>query len=377
MRAYMGVALRLLQRMVPRAARMAAWCAVVAGGAAGYAQPHAAEREAPPSGVNAPSEVPARGGASAPSLPPSTHVAALLPVAPVNLPLAVDSSSRLTLPVHIGGRGPFHFVVDTGAERTVVSTELAQQLNLPPMGTMRVVALTGAVSTPTVAPGPLSLAHLTLETRRVPTFAAADLGAQGLIGIDSLQNQRLIIDFVNGTMDVREAVRDRRRVPREFDRDAIVVVARRKDGRLILSDATIGGRRVNVVIDTGAQATIGNRALQRMVAAQRLQRHRALAPGELRSVTGDVMAVERTLISHIAINGVDFTDLPIAYGDSPAFAALGLDRRPALLLGMDAFRLFDRVAIDFANRRVVFDLPDGAQLPVRARLAGLDTHTGG
>ena len=37
--------------------------------------------------------------------------------------------------------------------------------------------------------------------------------------------------------------------------------------------------------------------------------------------------------------------------------ALELGKKPALLLGMRELRSFDRVAIDFANRRVMFDVP--------------------
>jgi hypothetical protein len=49
--------------------------------------------------------------------------------------------------------------------------------------------------------------------------------------------------------------------------------------------------------------------------------------------------------------------MPITFADNYAFAALNLQDRPAILLGMDALNLFDRVLIDFSNRRVGFDLP--------------------
>ena len=35
-----------------------------------------------------------------------------------------DSGERMTVPITIGGRGPFRFIIDTGAERTVISREL-------------------------------------------------------------------------------------------------------------------------------------------------------------------------------------------------------------------------------------------------------------
>ena len=47
----------------------------------------------------------------------------------------------------------------------------------------------------------------------------------------------------------------------------------------------------------------------------------------------------------------------IAFADAPPFRKLGLDKRPALFLGMTQLKLFRRIAIDFAMREVLFDLP--------------------
>jgi hypothetical protein len=37
-----------------------------------------------------------------------------------------DRAERMTVPVSIGGRGPYAFIVDTGAERTSIAEELAE-----------------------------------------------------------------------------------------------------------------------------------------------------------------------------------------------------------------------------------------------------------
>ena len=42
-----------------------------------------------------------------------------------------DTSRRMTAPVRLNGRGPFTFVVDTGADSSVVASEAALSLNLP------------------------------------------------------------------------------------------------------------------------------------------------------------------------------------------------------------------------------------------------------
>ena len=56
----------------------------------------------------------------------------------------LDRALRMTVPVMINGQGPFDFVVDTGADRTVISEELAKQLNLPQTGTATLHAMGGS-----------------------------------------------------------------------------------------------------------------------------------------------------------------------------------------------------------------------------------------
>ena len=61
--------------------------------------------------------------------------------------------------------------------------------------------------------------------------------------------------------------------------------------------------------------------------------------------------------------------LPIVFADADAFRELGLDKTPALLLGMSTLRQFNRMMIDFKQRRVLFDMPEAARVrPDRARI---------
>lgn len=285
-------------------------------------------------------------------------------------PIMLDRSDRMTLPIHIGGQGPFGFVVDTGAERTVVSNEIAGRLGLATAGRARVVGIAETVTADMFHLRDVRLRDVRLGDVVVPAFAQTNIGGPGLIGIDSLENHRLLIDFVAGRMDIRPSERSRRprRDPEIDDGDAIVVVARRLAGRMILSNAELNGRRIDVIVDTGAQSSIGNLALMRLVRREGM-RSGGTSTGQITGVTGATMAVQVGQIERLKIGGVDFTDLPVAYANSPAFAALGLEQRPALLLGMDALRLFDRVSVDFANRRVTFDLPNGASNRMGTRYA--------
>jgi predicted aspartyl protease len=132
--------------------------------------------------------------------------------------------------------------------------------------------------------------------------------------------------------------------------DTIVVTARNRFGHLVLVDASVDGQKVWVILDTGAETTVANSVLRR-----KLERRGKLLetwPIELQSVTGGRMAADQTIVKKIRLGGIDIHDMPVAFADVHPFAKLGLTRRPALLLGMDALRLFQRVSVDFPNRRV-------------------------
>ena len=82
-----------------------------------------------------------------------------------------------------------------------------------------------------------------------------------------------------------------------------------------------------------------------------------------------------SLMRTLTIEGLSLTNVPLTFADTPAFAALGLEDTPTLSLGMQHLALFDRVAIDFANRRVMFDVPrDVARAMRQQRLGGSRRH---
>src|SRR5690348_8260952 len=44
---------------------------------------------------------------------------------------AREIDTRLSVDVHVNGRGPFHFIVDSGADTSVVGLRIARDLELP------------------------------------------------------------------------------------------------------------------------------------------------------------------------------------------------------------------------------------------------------
>ncbi len=294
------------------------------------------------------------------------------PAVPEEIQGGRDLNARMTVPVTLNGAGPYHFVVDTGAERTVLSRELASRMKLAPGRGVTILSITGseAVEAAMVSELHLNATRSRMADFEAPLLAETHLGAVGMLGLDSLKSKRVIIDFKTMHMSISDAA-----VSKRTQDDEIVVTARRRYGQLILVDAEAMGEKINVIIDTGSSVSIGNNALR-----SRLARHGKLGiivPITITSVTGGKAIASYGIAREVRIGGVSMTDMPIAFADPEIFERLGLDRRPALLLGMDALRLFDRVSIDFANRNVRFMLKGGAWQKPTPQLAGKPSPVGG
>ena len=136
--------------------------------------------------------------------------------------------------------------------------------------------------------------------------------------------------------------------------DEIVVTAKSLFGQLIVTDAYYGNTRIQVVLDTGSQVSMGNSALRK-----RVTRSRRTQPIELTDVTGSKTLADYTTVPNIKVGDVMFGSMPVAFADVAPFERFGLTNRPALLLGMDALRSFRSVDIDFPNRQVRFRMPKG------------------
>ncbi len=265
------------------------------------------------------------------------------------LAISADRANRMTVAVRIADQGPFRFLIDTGAQNTVLSTALASQLALRSNSRARLIGVAGVQDVDTVIIDQIDLGQRSFYSLLVPLLPGADIGADGILGLDSLQGQRVQIDFRKSLI----AVDDAKALGGNRGYD-IVVTARRRSGQLIMADAVIDGVRVNVVIDTGAEYSIGNRALQTALA-----KHHETGTMILRSVTGQEITADLGVARNLKINDMNFGNVVIAYADAPPFKALGLAEKPALFLGMRDMRSLDRIAIDFSTRRIYFDLPQG------------------
>ena len=262
-----------------------------------------------------------------------------------------DEQRRMTVPVSIAQTGPYRFIVDTGAERTVISRQLADRLTLRPGRTVRVTAMANVTNVATAMIPSLSVSRIASAPIEAPMLETDNLGASGMLGIDALKGHVVSIDFDKNQMTLKPSARRLQKL----DAGDIVIRAKNLYGQLIVTDAHYRGKRISVVIDTGSQVTVGNTAFRNILKKPPQQLERVA----LLSATGAWLQADRGWVDRIEIGGISFSTVPIAFADAKPFERFGLSKTPAILLGMDVLRLFRQVRIDFANREVMFTMPRG------------------
>jgi predicted aspartyl protease len=276
---------------------------------------------------------------------------------------------RLTTAVRINGFGPYHFLVDTGAERTVIAEDLGKVLALPRGPDVMVEGIVRTEREGLVDIRELEMGSLTCSRLQVPTLPRSMLNADGYLGLDVLDDRRVIFDFAAGTLTI---VRPRGFFSEFWTRftrspDDVRVPTLGDSGRLRSTDCLIDGVHADAFIDTGAQVSIINHALYRA-----LQLHKAgqTLPDTqtLTGVTGGSIVGSTTLLNLVRVGGLMMTFTTAVVADLPVFRVWGLTRQPALLIGMDCLRRCARVTIDYRRKELSFEMAS-AQLPQRLEAA--------
>ena len=296
---------------------------------------------------------PPRIGKPVPVSPPPSTISPL-PPAVIDPTLTIggkdlkarEVETRLSVDVQINGSGPYHFVVDSGADTTVVGRQIAKSEELP-LGTPTILnGMTGSDQVDRVKVDTLKLGSSTIRNLELPVLRESDIGGDGLVGIDALARQRLMLDFERHLIKIEDA-----RIPMRAMPGEIVIVGHLRHGQLILTEVRAAGLPLLAVIDTGAEITIGNTALRDRL----LRKHRAkMWTTEAIGVTGARIQLPLAWIDELQVGPITLENVPIAFADVPPFQLFGLSKEPALLLGTDILKTFRRVSLDFRARKVRF-----------------------
>lgn len=287
------------------------------------------------------------------------------------LALSADVAKRVTAPVFLNGKGPFEFVVDTGANHSVVASELAQTLALASAGRAQVHGIAGVEPANTTVVDRLAVGQVVSRRVKAPLLPFARLGASGLLGVDVLKNRRVRIDFVSNQLEIsssngggglpRVRASQASRLP-AVDPTVVTVPARYRFGQLIIIDADVGGQKVTAFLDSGSQNTVGNMALGDLVLADPLLAVRSMVV-QLISATGQTASGKLSPLPTLRLGGLRIGGMQAVFADMHIFDIWGLKDEPAILIGIDVMRHFKAIELDFGRKLVSFETPRSAPGP--------------
>jgi len=264
-------------------------------------------------------------------------------------PTRLDRIGRVMTHVKVNGKGPFRFVIDTGASRSTLAPHLARALDLKPSVGRNVMlnGVTGAAEVTTVAVDSLEIGALRFEKQDLPVIFTSIMGnADGILGVAGFQDQRIDVDFKRDRVSVMESN------GRRPHYSMVTARATRNTNGLMIVDVRVGRHiRAKAVIDTGAERTLGNLALQNAMNKNRRKKRevvQAMVHGATPDITdGDVQEVKQATIGDMTLS-----NLEVIFADFHVFKLWGLDQEPAMLIGMDMLGVLERLVIDYRRNEV-------------------------
>ena len=279
-------------------------------------------------------------------IPPPPPVGELAEPEPLYAaPTRADRAGRIHASVEINGAGPYRFILDTGANTSALAPGVAEALGLQGAGDTQVEVhgVTGSAVLPAVYVQSLKAGKVNLPPTNLPVLPGPVFGgADGILGISGLQKTRIEVDFERDRVSIVPAT------GRRDDNGYLVVPARLRKGGLLLVKGKVGKVPVDVIVDTGAERTLGNLPLRTALIEQ--ARYDDEIDVSVLGATIDVSSGTYFRAPKITIGQADLVDLPVTFGDLHVFKIWGLTESPALVIGMDLLGMLQEFVVDYRRR---------------------------
>ena len=273
-------------------------------------------------------------------------------------PTRADRSGRILAAVYVNGHGPYRFILDTGANSSALAPRVAEQLALPPAASVQVHGVTGTAVLPAVLVESMSAGDVVLPPTVLPVLQGDIFaGADGILGVAGMQQMRIDVDFLH----------DRVTIGRSSGRRAtsgyVTAKATLWQGGLLIVAGRVGSIPTRVIIDTGAERTIGNLPLRTAIQARS-------KPGDefaatVFGATPDIESGTYFRAPTISVGPAKLVDLPVTFGDLYVFELWGLTEEPALVIGMDVLGRLERFVIDYRRQEFMMKTHGNQKVGIR------------
>ena len=204
----------------------------------------------------------------------------------------VDVDGYLLVQTRVNGKGPYLFLLDTGATSSSLTPEVARAAGLVPRGRTRMITVSGETIVST-AQAQITVGDAVAESEvlidSLEAVRSVDARIAGVIGQSFLTHFPCFIDYRHHLLLLgEEAARRGESLARKF-------VAKRADGRILIP-AAVGGSQLRLALDSGAPALV-------LTCGTRCARLDSPSVGDLSTNTGHRPTREGT-VGWLSVNGV-------------------------------------------------------------------------
>lgn len=276
------------------------------------------------------------------------------------IPYKVTSEGALTIDVLVNGRGPYPFIVDTGATLTIAFENLARRSELTRVDrpALRVLSISGAKTFEPYAIGDLFAGVLLAEDHVGVVLADWDSPREtpaGIIGLDILEQFALAFDVRQRTLSLyapdglpTELTSRMRKTPMRLKRFEVT------GAELYTARGRINGEPIEFIVDLGISTTLINFAAGDAILANSLivSAGRTTTTGtRLEDVFDDRTRVNAGVFRTVSVGRRSWQHKVLWVYDAPLFDELGVQRIAYGLLGADLLASRD-FAVDFKEERL-------------------------
>ena len=271
-----------------------------------------------------------------------------------DLPYRVGTDARMATDVFVNGKGPFSFLLDTAASRSMMFEHLRAELGLDATGgkPLTVYGMQNIGTAVPVMADELRLSNETIRDLAMGVLPDDSDPADGLLGMDALSNYLVVLD--------RKGMRLRLLTPEDgeaadFRSWPSLSLTRRpvKDtaASLWLMRANVSGVSVTSLLDMGSGMTILNWSAAEQLGLKRTSFPREGVPQKLRDALGTVEPIILAKGVTIWLGGRVFTNQTVLIANVRVFRYFHLDGGPAAIIGSGLLK-DNSLAIDFARQRL-------------------------
>jgi len=269
-------------------------------------------------------------------------------------PYRIGADARVATDVFINGKGPFSFLLDTAATRSMMFEHLRARLGIATTGGQPLTVY-GMQNIGTAAPivtDELRLSGETIRNLAMGVLPEDSDTADGLLGMDALSNYLVVLDRTN--MRLKLLTPDDGEAADFRDWPSLSLTRRTaKDtaANLWLMRGSVGGVSVTSLLDMGSGMTILNWSAAEQLGLKRTTFPREGVPQKLRDALGTVEPIIFATGLTIWLGGHVFTNQTVLIANVRVFQYFHLDQQPAAIMGSGLLK-DNSLAIDFARQRL-------------------------